>query len=198
MAQEENKKTDHTVISENFTPEVLRNSGVPIKLRVTNKFTDKDGGPIWKADPDGARTEKSVAFTTWHLHLIEEHYGSLNNFVVALNQKRFTVTIVALGVLFDWPHKRVAESLIPNYIQNYVQAIYTAYEVAMGYDPKGSWEALMATIDPAMAEKLRQKEKGSSETTTESSGPSSGPSGSNSEETQTSSGGSPLVSSLES
>jgi len=117
-----------------YTPEVLRNKGVPVKLAKIRKAED-DWTPIYSSDGELETEELHVRFTHNIIADIEETWDGLADWQEAMESKPVSTLRRTLSLIFMEPVDKIGGMLIEGRLPEYSNAIGTAWALANGVDP---------------------------------------------------------------
>ena len=110
-----------------YTPEVLRNKGVPVKLAKIRKAED-DWTPIYSSDGELETEELHVRFTHNIIADIEETWDGLADWQEAMESKPVSTLRRTLSLIFMEPVDKIGGMLIEGRLPEYSNAtLYNSY-----------------------------------------------------------------------
>lgn len=117
-----------------YTPDILRNKGVPVKLAKVRRAED-DWSPIYTADGQPETEEVYVRFTHNIIADIEETWDGLAEWQEAMESKPVSTLRRTLSLILMEPVDKIGGMLIEGRLPEYSNAIGTAWAIANGVDP---------------------------------------------------------------
>ena len=117
-----------------FTPEVLRNKGVPTEFAVVIKGDDDW---IKKYDSEGNHEEdiRNIKFTHNVIADLEEGWDGLANWQESLDEKPISTLRKTLSLMFGISVDKVGAMMLEGRLPEYNNAIGVAWAIANGVDP---------------------------------------------------------------
>jgi hypothetical protein len=132
-----------------YTPRVLRNQGVPIELAAVDDldgrlFVRYSDDELVEGDPTAGveKQQHFVKFTYSTIARIEEEWGSVPAWQLAIVQMPSRAVIKTLGFALGMPEEEVGIRMLPGHMPFYSDAIASAWALANGSDPFAIAKAL--------------------------------------------------------
>jgi hypothetical protein len=141
-----------------FTPITLRNQGVPVRMAVLDPLTGK---PTYGLDGKPTTAVEYLQFDNNVLAEFEGAFGSVEEFVGALDKKPYQALRLALSIALDVEPKTAANK-VPNDengLADVVAALFVALAISQGVDPTraaSAYPQAVATLRETQAETTRQ------------------------------------------
>jgi hypothetical protein len=117
-----------------FTPDVLRNKGVPIRLAQVRK-DENDWVPLYTSDGDMETETHYLKFNHNVIADMEEQWDGIQNWQDAMAEKPISTLRRTIAICLLIPVERVGGMLIEGRLPEYSNAIGTAWALANGVDP---------------------------------------------------------------
>lgn len=117
-----------------YTPEILRNKGVPIVLANIRRGED-DWIPVYDANGDLETVETYVKFTHNIIADIEEAFDGLENWQEAMQTKPVSSLRKTLALILLEPVEQIGAKLVEGRLPEYSNAVGVAWSLANGVDP---------------------------------------------------------------
>jgi hypothetical protein len=127
-----------------FTPITLRNMGVPIRMAVLNDA----GKPTYTPDGKPVTDVGYLQFDNNVLAEFEAHFGSVQQFVQALDDTPYQALRNALAIVLDVEPK-IAANKVPNDengLADTVAGLFVALAISQGVDPTRAATAYPQTV----------------------------------------------------
>ena len=117
-----------------YTPDVLRNKGVPIRLAQVRK-DENDWTPVYDANGDMEQDIRYIRFTHNVIADMEEEWEGIENWQEAMADKPISSLRKTFSIALLEPLHKVGAMLIEGRLPDYSNAIGTAWALANGVDP---------------------------------------------------------------
>lgn len=117
-----------------FTPEVLRNKGVPIVLNNVRR-DESEWATIYDSSGEAEDDVYYVRFTHNVIADIEEKWDGLAEWQLAMEAKPISTLRATLGLLILEPVEKVGCMMVEGRLAEYNNAIGVAWALANGVDP---------------------------------------------------------------
>lgn len=132
--------------SDEWSPRVLVNSGVPVKVLLLDPNT---GAPVVDGDGDPVTTTKRVKYDFNSLAEVEEMFGSFTGWQSEIRERPTVALRKLLGAAWGVSPQEAGKVLIPDEQPNYLEAVMTAFSIANGTDPITALEGTRALLAAA-------------------------------------------------
>lgn len=117
-----------------YTADVLRNKGVPIRLAQVRK-DENDWTPIYDANGDMEDEIRHIRFTHNVIADLEEQWDGIENWQEAMADKPISTLRKTIALCLLEPPEKVGGMFIEGRLPDYSNAIGTAWALANGVDP---------------------------------------------------------------
>jgi len=117
-----------------FTPDVLRNKGIPVALAKVVKGED-DWKPVYLPGGEAETEVFHVKFTHNFIADIEDEWDGLDEWQVAMETKPVSTLRKTMSIVLMEPIHKVGARLLEGRLPEYNNAIGVAWALANGVDP---------------------------------------------------------------
>ena len=132
-------------MSMDFTPAVLRNKGVPVKVAMVRPLNEiaPDAGPWERLKGDDGHPLTDVLYVRFdgnQLVDLEDEFGTVDGIAEMLRERTFRTVRNVLATAWGMPPKKVGVMMLEGEWVNYSTAIGAGIALANGVDPQQAAE----------------------------------------------------------
>ena len=117
-----------------YTPDVLRNKGVPVRLAQVRK-DENDWTPVYDSNGDIEEDIRYIRFTHNVIADIEEEWDGIENWQEAMTDKPISTLRRTIALCLYEPVDKVGGMFIEGRLPDYSNAIGVSWALANGVDP---------------------------------------------------------------